>query len=32
MEEPDDKAMFMEEYHMAELALNRLIRSAFTNC
>ncbi|MBK7099528.1 MAG: redox-regulated ATPase YchF [Sphingobacteriales bacterium] len=29
MEEPDDKAMFMEEYHMAEPALNRLIRSAY---
>ncbi|HUN04231.1 MAG TPA: DUF933 domain-containing protein, partial [Niabella sp.] len=29
MEEADDKAMFMEEYHMAEPALNRLIRSAY---
>jgi GTP-binding protein YchF len=29
MEDPDDKAMFMEEYHMKEPALNRLIRSAY---
>jgi len=29
MEDPDDKAMFMEEYHMSEPALNRLIRSAY---
>lgn len=29
MENPDDKAMFMDEYHMEEPALNRLIRSAY---
>jgi GTP-binding protein YchF len=29
MEDPDDKAMFMEEYHMKEPALSRLIRSAY---
>ena len=29
MEDPDDKAMFMDEYHMSEPALNRLIRSAY---
>jgi ribosome-binding ATPase len=29
MEEPDDKAMFMEEYKMSEAGLNRLIRSAY---
>ena len=29
MEDPDDKQMFMEEYHMKEPALNRLIRSAY---
>src|SRR5690606_35275910 len=29
MEDPDDKEMFMEEYHMKEPALNRLIRSAY---
>ncbi len=29
MEDPADKAMFMEEYHMSEPALNRLIRSAY---
>ncbi|TXH20205.1 MAG: redox-regulated ATPase YchF [Chitinophagaceae bacterium] len=29
MEEPDDKALFMEEYKMTEPALNRLIRSAY---
>lgn len=29
MEDADDKAMFMEEYHMEEPALNRLIRSAY---
>ena len=29
MEDPEDKAMFMEEYHMDEPALNRLIRSAY---
>ena len=29
MEDPDDKALFMEEYHMEEPALNRLIRSAY---
>ena len=30
MEDPDDQKMFMEEYHMTEPALNRLIRSAYT--
>jgi GTP-binding protein YchF len=30
MEHPEDQQMFMEEYHMAEPALNRLIRSAYT--
>lgn len=29
MEDPDDKAMFMEEYKMTEPALNRLIRSTY---
>lgn len=29
MEEPEDKALFMEEYGMKEPALNRLIRSAY---
>lgn len=29
MEEPDDKALFMDEYQMKEPALNRLIRSAY---
>ena len=29
LENPDDKAMFMEEYKMKEPALNRLIRSAY---
>lgn len=29
MEDPDDKAMFMEEYKMKEPALNRLIQSAY---
>lgn len=29
MEDPDDKAMFMEEYKMTEAGLNRLIRSAY---
>lgn len=29
MEEPDDKALFMEEYKMTEPALDRLIRSAY---
>lgn len=29
MEDPDDKALFMEEYQMNEPALNRLIRSAY---
>lgn len=29
MENPDDKQMFMEEYHMEEPALNRLIHSAY---
>jgi GTP-binding protein YchF len=29
MENPEDKAMFMEEYKMKEPALNRLIRSAY---
>lgn len=29
MEEPDDRALFMEEYKMTEPALNRLIRSAY---
>ena len=30
MENPDDKAMFMEEYKMKEPALNKLIRSTYT--
>jgi hypothetical protein len=30
MEEPEDKAMFMEEYHMKEPALHRLIRSVYS--
>ncbi|MCU0403078.1 MAG: redox-regulated ATPase YchF [Chitinophagaceae bacterium] len=30
MEDPDDKAMFMEEYHMEEPALHRLIRSVYS--
>lgn len=29
MEDPDDKALFMEEYQMKEPALDRLIRSAY---
>ena len=29
MEDPDDKALFMDEYKMTEPALNRLIRSAY---
>lgn len=29
MENPDDRLMFMEEYHMQEPALNRLLRSAY---
>jgi len=29
MENPDDKQMFMDEYHMKEPALNRLIQSAY---
>lgn len=29
MEEPDDRAIFMEEYKMTEPALNRLIRSTY---
>jgi ribosome-binding ATPase len=29
MEDPDDKAMFMQEYGMTEPALNKLIRSAY---
>lgn len=29
LEDPDDKAMFMEEYKMTEAGLNRLIRSAY---
>ncbi|MFT3903983.1 MAG: redox-regulated ATPase YchF [Niabella sp.] len=29
MEDADDKALFMDEYHMSEPALNRLIRSAY---
>ncbi|WP_317235166.1 DUF933 domain-containing protein [Niabella ginsengisoli] len=29
MEDPDDKALFMDEYQMKEPALNRLIRSAY---
>jgi ribosome-binding ATPase YchF (GTP1/OBG family) len=29
MEDPDDKAMFMEEYGMTEPALNKLIRSTY---
>ncbi|OLY92816.1 hypothetical protein SAMN05444008_1029 [Cnuella takakiae] len=29
MEEPEDKALFMDEYGMKEPALNRLIRSAY---
>src|SRR4029079_1942343 len=29
MEHDEDKKMFMEEYHMTEPALNRLIRSAY---
>lgn len=30
MEDPDDKAIFMEEYHMQEPALDRLIRSVYS--
>jgi GTP-binding protein YchF len=30
MDDPDDKALFMEEYHMEEPALHRLIRSVYT--
>lgn len=30
MEDPEDKAMFMEEYHMTEPALHRLIRSVYS--
>jgi ribosome-binding ATPase YchF (GTP1/OBG family) len=29
MEDPDDKQLFMEEYHMEEPALHRLIRSVY---
>ena len=29
MDDPDDKAMFMDEYHMKEPALNKLIRSTY---
>ncbi|SFE93298.1 hypothetical protein SAMN05518672_112112 [Chitinophaga sp. CF118] len=29
MEDPDDKALFLEEYKLAEPGLNRLIRSAY---
>lgn len=29
MDDPDDKALFMEEYHMEEPALHRLIRSVY---
>lgn len=29
MEDPEDQKIFMEEYHMEEPALNRLIRSAY---
>jgi GTP-binding protein YchF len=29
MEDPDDRQLFMEEYHMKEPALNRLIRSTY---
>ncbi len=29
MEDPDDKALFMDEYQMKEPALSRLIRSAY---
>ncbi|MGJ7033113.1 redox-regulated ATPase YchF [Niabella hirudinis] len=29
MEDPDDKALFMDEYNMTEPALDRLIRSAY---
>lgn len=29
MDDPDDKALFMDEYKMTEPALNRLIRSAY---
>lgn len=30
MEDPDDKAIFLEEYNLAEPGLNRLIRAAYT--
>jgi GTP-binding protein YchF len=30
MDDPDDKALFMSEYHMEEPALHRLIRSVYT--
>lgn len=30
MEDPDDKALFLEEYHLSEPGLNRLIRAAYT--
>jgi ribosome-binding ATPase len=30
LDQPDDKAMFMEEYKMKEPALNKLIRSTYT--
>jgi ribosome-binding ATPase len=30
MEDPDDKALFMDEYKMTEPALNRLIRSTYS--
>lgn len=30
MEDPDDKALFLEEYSLAEPGLNRLIRAAYT--
>ncbi|MCA0398530.1 MAG: redox-regulated ATPase YchF [Bacteroidetes bacterium] len=29
LEDPDDKAMFMDEYHMKEPALNKLIRATY---
>lgn len=30
MEDPDDKALFLEEYNLTEPGLNRLIRAAYT--
>ncbi len=30
LDNADDKVMFMEEYHMKEPALNKLIRSTYT--